>query len=64
MNEPLAAGHAAHAAAKKPKTRQLWGAGKGAFETSGSYWAATVRGTRWRVQDSCAGTTTSVKQGG
>ena len=44
----------ASAAAKK-KSRKLWGDGKGAFRTSGKYSAATVRGTRWLVQDSCAG---------
>ena len=67
LNEPLAAcplGHAATAAAaKKPKTRKLFGDGKGAFQTTGRYSAATVRGTRWLVQDSCAGTLTKVTQG-
>jgi len=53
----------ASAAAKKPKTRKLWGAGKGAFRTSGKYSAATVRGTKWLVQDSCSGTLTRVTQG-
>ena len=53
----------ARAAAKKPKTRKLWGDGKGAFRTSGKYSAATVRGTKWLVQDSCAGTLTRVTQG-
>ena len=66
LDEPLAAcpkkGHAA-AAAKKPKTRQLWGSGKGAFRTTGKYSAATVRGTKWNVKDSCAGTLTTVAQG-
>ena len=51
------------AAAKKPKTRRLWGSGKGNFRTTGKYSAATIRGTTWLVQDSCAGTTTTVKQG-
>jgi CSLREA domain-containing protein len=53
----------AAAAAKKPKTRRLWGDGKGKFRTSGKYSAATVRGTKWLVQDSCAGTRTKVAQG-
>jgi len=53
----------ASSAAKKPKTRKLWGDGKGAFRTSGKYSAATVRGTKWLVQDSCAGTLTRVTQG-
>ena len=50
-------------AAKKPKTRKLWGDGKGKFRTRGQYSAATVRGTKWLVQDSCAGTLTRVTQG-
>jgi hypothetical protein len=54
---------AAHAAAKKPKTRKLWGNGSGSFRTRGQYSAATVRGTEWLVQDSCAGTLTQVKKG-
>jgi hypothetical protein len=53
----------AHAAAKKPKTRKLWGDGSGSFRTRGQYSAATVRGTRWLVQDSCAGTLTKVTKG-
>jgi hypothetical protein len=59
----------AHAAAekpkarKKPKTRKLWGNGKGKFRTKGTYSAATVRGTKWLVQDRCTSTTTRVKQG-
>ena len=36
-------------AASKPKTRKLWGSGKGKFRTTGSYSAATVRGTTWLV---------------
>jgi hypothetical protein len=53
----------ASAAAAKPKTRKLWGDGKGRFRTKGQYSAATVRGTRWLVQDSCEGTLTRVSQG-
>ena len=49
--------------AKKPKTRKLWGDGKGKFRTTGQYSAATVRGTTWLVQDSCEGTLTRVKVG-
>jgi hypothetical protein len=66
LNEALAkcpTKHAAHAAAKKPKTRKLWGDGSGSFRTRGQYSAATVRGTRWLVQDSCSGTLTRVKKG-
>jgi hypothetical protein len=68
LNEALAKcpkKRSAHAAAKKkkPKTRKLWGNGSGSFRTRGQYSAATVRGTEWLVQDSCAGTLTRVKKG-
>ncbi|MFL5957766.1 MAG: Ig-like domain-containing protein, partial [Solirubrobacterales bacterium] len=57
----------AHASAalkkKKVKTRKLWGSGSGAFRTSGQYSSATVRGTTWLTQDSCAGTLTKVTSG-
>jgi hypothetical protein len=53
----------ARAAAKKPKSRRLWGKGSGRFRTTGNYSAATVRGTEWLVQDSCAGTLTRVREG-
>ena len=53
----------ARAAAKKPKSRKLWGKGSGKFRTTGNYSAATVRGTEWLVQDSCAGTLTRVQEG-
>jgi hypothetical protein len=62
--EPLApCAKKARAAAKKPKSRKLWGDGKGSFRTQGKYSAATIRGTKWLVTDSCAGTTTKVTQG-
>ncbi len=48
---------------KKPGKRFLWGDGKGRFRTTGSYGSATVRGTRWLVQDSCAGTLVRVTRG-
>jgi hypothetical protein len=68
LSEKLAAcaqGRASAAAAKKkkPKTRSLWGDGGGSFRTKGQYSAATVRGTKWNVQDSCAGTLTRVARG-
>ena len=50
-------------AAAKPKSRKLWGDGKGKFRTKGRYSAATVRGTKWLVQDSCSGTLTRVTSG-
>jgi hypothetical protein len=39
------------------------GDGSGSFRTSGRYSSATVRGTKWLVQDSCAGTLTRVVRG-
>jgi hypothetical protein len=48
---------------KKVKSRKLWGDGHGSFRTSGQYSAATVRGTQWLVQDTCAGTLTHVAHG-
>ena len=53
----------AGAAQKKPKKRKLWGKGSGKFRTTGSYSAATIRGTEWLVQDTCTTTLTRVKQG-
>ena len=53
----------ANAAAGKVKSRRLWGDGKGKFRTRGQYSAATVRGTKWLVEDSCAGTLTRVVTG-
>ena len=51
--------------AKDPqrKVRRLWGDGKGRFRTRGRYSAATVRGTKWLVEDRCAGTVTRVARG-
>jgi ferric-dicitrate binding protein FerR (iron transport regulator) len=43
--------------------RRLWGNGKGRFTTKGRYSSATVRGTRWLVQDRCDGTLTRVLRG-
>jgi hypothetical protein len=63
LSEKLDCSRRAVAAAAKPKTRKLWGDGKGRFRTKGSYSAATVRGTRWLVQDTCTSTRTTVKQG-
>lgn len=45
------------------KKRRLWGSGKGRFRTKGLYSSATVRGTVWEVEDSCAGTLTRVARG-
>ncbi|HEX6027074.1 MAG TPA: choice-of-anchor Q domain-containing protein, partial [Solirubrobacter sp.] len=48
---------------KKARKRRLWGSGKGRFRTRGRFSAATVRGTKWLVQDSCRSTTTVVRRG-
>ena len=53
----------ASVATKRPKKRRLWGDGKGKFRTEGKHSAATVVGTKWLVQDSCAGTLTKVARG-
>ena len=53
----------ASAAAKRRKRRRLWGDGKGRFRTRGRYSAATVRGTKWLVEDRCDGTLTKVARG-
>ena len=53
----------ASAAQRKPKKRKLWGSGKGRFRTTGSYSAATVRGTTWLVEDTCTTTLTRVTAG-
>ena len=45
------------------RVRKLWGDGTGRFRTRGQNSIATVRGTRWLVQDSCEGTLTRVSQG-
>jgi hypothetical protein len=60
---PCPKGRASAAQKRKPKTRKLWGSGKGKFRTKGRYSAATVRGTKWLVQDGCRYTRTRVTQG-
>jgi hypothetical protein len=56
-------GGKASAAAKRKKKRRLWGDGSGRFRTDGSFSSATVRGTRWMVQDGCTSTLTRVARG-
>ena len=50
-------------ARRKRPVRRLWGNGKGRFSTKGRYSSATVRGTKWLVQDRCDGTITRVVRG-
>jgi hypothetical protein len=47
----------------KKRVRRLFGNAKGSFRTSGRNAAATVRGTRWGVQDRCDGTLITVQRG-
>jgi hypothetical protein len=65
LTEALASctGGGRSAATTKKKKRHLWGDGKGSFRTTGKYSSATVRGTKWLVEDSCAGTLTRVARG-
>lgn len=53
----------AAAARKRPRSRRLWGDGRGRFTTRGRNSTATVRGTIWGVTDRCGGTLTEVKRG-
>ena len=54
----------ARAKAKKKKKRSLWGKDSGGiFRTRGNGSVATVRGTEWRTEDTCAGTTIYVRKG-
>ena len=50
-------------AKRKRPVRKLWGDGKGRFTTKGRYSSATVRGTKWLVQDRCDGTLTRAQRG-
>ncbi|MEX2195138.1 MAG: PKD domain-containing protein [Thermoleophilaceae bacterium] len=42
------------------RVRRLWGSGRGRFRTRGRYSSATVRGTKWVVEETCNGTFTRV----
>jgi hypothetical protein len=56
-------GGKANVAAKRNRKRRLWGDGSGKFRTEGSYSSATVRGTKWLVEDRCGNTLTKVTRG-
>jgi hypothetical protein len=56
-------GRTANAAAKRKKKRKLWGDGSGKFRTEGEFSSATVRGTKWLVEDRCGSTLTKVTNG-
>ncbi len=53
------------ASAKRSRAgaRRLWGDGHGRFKVRGRNAGATVRGTRWLVEDRCAGTLVKVARG-
>ncbi len=57
------AGRGVQASAKRRPRRRLWGNATGRYKTRGRRSAATVRGTRWLVEDRCAGTLTRVTSG-
>lgn len=58
------AGRASAAARAKAKVvRSLWANGKGKFRTKGRYASATIRGTKWQIQDRCDGTLVTVARG-
>jgi hypothetical protein len=59
----LPPGGSAKVTAARKKRRKLFSNVKGHFRTRGRNSAATVRGTEWRVTDTCAGTKTEVKRG-
>ena len=48
---------------KRKPIRRLFGSGKGRFRTKGNYGSATVRGTKWLLEDYCDGTLVKVTQG-
>jgi hypothetical protein len=50
-------------ASRRRRRRHVWGDASGSYRSVGENSAATVRGTRWLVQDTCAGTLTRVRRG-
>jgi TolB protein len=53
----------ATASVRRKKVRRLWGKGKGRFQTTGRFAAATVRGTEWLTEDTCTATAIAVRSG-
>jgi hypothetical protein len=51
------------AAKKKKRKRRIFGNARGRFRTRGRHSSATVRGTKWSMTDTCAGTLTVVTKG-
>lgn len=50
-------------ASRSKGRRRLFGSGRGRFRTRGRWGSATVRGTTWKVEDTCGGTLTTVVRG-
>jgi hypothetical protein len=48
---------------RRVRQRHLWGNAHGHYRTVGQNSAAEVRGTKWEVKDTCAGTLTVVRRG-
>ncbi|HTS74415.1 MAG TPA: choice-of-anchor L domain-containing protein [Gaiellaceae bacterium] len=63
LSAPLACPKRFDSASAGKKKRKLWGSGKGKYRTKGKNASATVRGTIWLTQDTCAGTLVKVKRG-
>lgn len=63
LSGPLVCTKRKASATQPPKTRSLWGNGKGNYTTNGKYASATVRGTFWLTQDTCTGTLVRVVSG-
>jgi hypothetical protein len=59
---PARAGASATKKKKVPR-RRLWSNGKGKFRATGRYGSATVRGTKFLVEERCAGTFVRVTRG-
>src|SRR4051794_8777625 len=63
-NLRCATGHkAAHSSARRHRTRRLFGNAHGRFRTRGRHSVATIRGTKWLVQDTCSKTLTRSLRG-
>ena len=50
-------------APRRRRPPRLWGDGKGRFRTHGRNAVATVRGTKWLVEETCSGTLVRVTRG-
>jgi hypothetical protein len=63
LSETLAPCKKTKAPATGPKSRKLWGDGKGKFRIKGGSGSATTGGGKWLVEDSCDGTFARASQG-